>query len=47
MSGGVEWEQGQAVTRMVQALIAGDHAKDIHIIKHSHLFGFLDSQKSA
>ncbi len=25
MSGGVEWEQGQAVTRMVQALIAGDH----------------------
>lgn len=25
MSGGVEWEQGQAVTRMVQALIVGDH----------------------
>ena len=25
MSGGVEWEQGQAVTRMVQALQDGDH----------------------
>ena len=25
MSGGVEWEQGTAVTRMVQALLIGDH----------------------
>ncbi len=25
MSGGVDWEQGQAVTRMVQALLIGDH----------------------
>ncbi len=25
MSGGVEWEQGQAVTRMVQALLTNDH----------------------
>mgnify|MGYP001606339080 CR=1 FL=1 len=24
-TGGVEWEQGQAVTRMVQALLIGDH----------------------
>ena len=26
MSGGTEWEQGQAVTRMVEALQKGDHA---------------------
>ena len=25
MSGGIEWEQGQSVTRMVQALLIGDH----------------------
>lgn len=36
----IHWTQ---MPKLHQAIIKDDHAKDIHVIKHSHLFGFLDA----
>ena len=38
----IHWSQMKKVRA---ALIANDHAKDIHVIKHSHLLGFLDAKR--